>query len=88
MLKIGDLVSEFIGGPVMRIIGFLDACRIAVCRALRGGLIKFIAVGSLVIASATSITRVEHQHSDDEPPPRGVAQQYHVGPAVTSAASG
>jgi hypothetical protein len=64
-MKIGDLVRVYIGGPIMRIIGWLEDGRIAICQVLETGLLKYIAVGSLI---AGIVFSTAHGHPPEDPP--------------------
>jgi hypothetical protein len=81
-MKIGDLVREYIGGPLLIIVELLDACRIAVCRVLRTGTLQRIAVASL-IAAGIGLSTV-HGHPPEDPPRPTVIVQP-VTPATVGA---
>src|ERR1700693_5241795 len=65
-MKIGDLVRECVGGPIMRILGFLDACRVAVCQVLWSSEVKRVAVASLIAVGMLGSTL--HGHPPEDPP--------------------
>jgi hypothetical protein len=85
MFPVGSLVKRRDGGPVMEVVSFVCSGTVAVCKTLWSGIIYYIAVASLVFASGISVA--EHQHLDDDPTPRGAAQQYQPSPPTTSPTS-
>jgi hypothetical protein len=85
-MKIGDLVREYIGGPLMLIADLLDGCRIAVCYVLGTGVLKRITVVSLIAVGMTFSTA--HGHPPEDPPSHPVIVQTDKSPIVgTSGAS-
>jgi hypothetical protein len=81
-MKIGDLVWEYVGGPIMRIVGFLDLCRVAVCRCLRSGFVKRVAVQSLIAVGLA--VESAHGYGPEEPPSRPVVEREIQVTAITS----
>ncbi|MCI0376096.1 MAG: hypothetical protein L0215_00670 [Gemmataceae bacterium] len=64
-MRIGDLV-QYLGGPLMKIVGFLDDCRIAICKVLHSGCILKISISLLLtVGLAASIAK---GHPPEEPP--------------------
>jgi hypothetical protein len=48
-MKIGDMVREYVGGPIMLIVQLLDAGRIALCKVLSSGVVIRVAVVLLTV---------------------------------------
>src|SRR6266852_5744733 len=82
-MKIGDFVCEYVGGPIMRIVGFLNACRVAVCQALHSGVIKYVAVVLLVAAGGANRI-AQGDAPEDDPPFRPVVECQADGSAINS----
>jgi hypothetical protein len=83
-MKIGDLVREYVGGPIMRIVCFLDECRVAVCQFLRSGALKRIAVVSLIAACIGISTALGHP--PEEPPSHLRVGVHNGGPTINDEA--
>src|SRR5260370_36224522 len=65
-MKIGDFVHEYVGGPIMRVVGFLDGWRIAICEVLSSGLVRNVAVALLTVVGM--LGAAAHGHGSEEPP--------------------
>jgi hypothetical protein len=75
--RIGDFVREICGGLVMRVIDFVDSCRIAVCRVCDSGVVKRVAVELLVVVGIGY--SIAHGHGPEEPPSHlSVERQYQI----------
>jgi hypothetical protein len=81
-VKIGDLVWEYIGGPIMRIVQLLEAGGVAVCRLLWSDAVKRVAVTSLIaVGMAVSAA---HGHPPEDPPARNQIEYQCQTPTIAT----
>src|SRR6266849_10663046 len=81
-LRIGDWVRESCGGPIMKIIKFVNSF-LAICQELKTGFVKCVAIALLVVAvGGAEIT--EGHGQEDLPSHPSVVLLNEVSPIVAS----
>ena len=81
-MKIGDLVRDVVGGPVMRVVELIEDGLVAMCRVLSTGVLKRVAVAVLMFAIGCAMAE---GHGPEDPPVRNMAHyQQQVQTVATS----